>query len=131
MLLPREGRTLRVFLGILAVFAVLLLLTYLYVQAYGQAETPLSMLLVGGLAVSFYCLFVLWNLVAMRRLIRFRDRNLQSQRKIPVLWFPLLWPYRKEDIERIDAQGRLAELMTFTFILISVVGLTLAVVLPH
>ena len=131
MRLPREGRTLRAFLWVLAVFGVLLLLTYFYVQAHGQTGTPVSWVLVGGLGITFYCMFVLLNLVAVRRLVRFRDRNPQTKGKVPALWFSLLWPYPKGDIERVDAQGRLAELMTFTFILITVAGLTLAAVLPH
>ncbi|WP_156513434.1 hypothetical protein [Bordetella ansorpii] len=131
MLLPREGRTLRAFLWVFAAFGVLLLLTWLYVQAYGQSETFVSWILVGGLGITFYCMLVLWGLVAVRRLVRFRARSPQTRGKVPAGWSLLLWPYRKGDIERIDAAGRLAELMTFTFVLISVVGLALAVVLPH
>lgn len=131
-LLPPEGQTGRAFLWVAGILAVLLALTWGFVQRYGKVETPVSWLLVGGLAVAAYALYVLVVLAGFRRVVRQREQLPDDKGHIPMTWrITLLWPYRRQDIDRMAGQGRLAELMAFTFMLVSVIGLTLAVVLPH
>lgn len=130
-LLPREEHTPWAFLGGLGVLAALLFSTHRYVQAHGQAVSPLSIALVGGLALSAFVLFVLSMLVGFRFIIGIRARNPQLRNTLSVFWIALLWPYRKRDIEQADADGRLAELMIATMLLIMIVGLTIAVAMPH
>jgi len=131
-LLPREGRTGRVALILAGTWAVLLAVAHGWAAQMGEAETPVSWLLVGALGLLLYALFVLAILAGFRRVVRQRDRLSDGKGPIPLIWrITLLWPYRRQDIDRMAAEGRLAELMTFAFVLISVIGLTLAVTLPH
>lgn len=131
-LLPRRGRTGRIALGLIAVLAALLAATYGWVQRHGQAETPFSLGLVGGLGLCVYGLFVLQVLAGFRWLIRVNEGQTGRMGDVPLTWrLSLLWLYRRRDVARMAGEGRLAELMTFSIVVITIVGLSLAVILPH
>jgi hypothetical protein len=122
-LLPREGRTTSIFLRTFGAFAVLLLLNAAWVWRYGKRETWLSWTLVVGLGLSFYALFVLWTLVSMRRVTRRGDQAAFARGEVPAMWrATLLLPYRRADIAAMGAQGRLAELMVASFVLVTLLG---------
>jgi hypothetical protein len=112
--------------------AILLAVTRGWVQRYGQAETPVSLTLVGGLAVTAYALFVLQMLLGFRWITRMNTWRSPENGNVPLIWrIALLWPYRRRDIDRMAQDGRLAELMTFTVVLITIIGLAIAVAVPR
>ncbi|MGK9235482.1 hypothetical protein KXS07_27790 [Inquilinus limosus] len=130
MLLPREGRTGRSAVALAILFAVLLGLTYGWAQRYGQALTPVSAVLVGGLALTGYGLWVLLMLTRFRRLVRHAASATSASFRVPLTWrFGLLWPYRKRDIDRAAGEGRLPELMVFCFILVTILGFSIVMIL--
>ncbi|WP_034852767.1 hypothetical protein [Inquilinus limosus] len=130
MLLPREGRTRRSAVALAILFAVLLGLTYGWAQRYGQALTPVSAVMVGGLALTGYGLWVLLMLTRFRRLVRHAASATPAGLRVPLTWrFGLLWPYRKGDIDRAASEGRLPELMVFCFILVTILGFSIVMIL--
>ena len=118
-------------LALVVILAVLLAAAYGWARIFGQAATPASLALVAALGLTAYALFVLAVLAGFRRVVRLKEQQASTRGRIPAVWrVTLLWPYRRRDIDRMAAEGRLAELMTLSFILVTLAGLSIAVALP-
>ncbi|MGK9169344.1 hypothetical protein KXR53_23725 [Inquilinus limosus] len=130
LFLPGEEHTRRSAVALAILFAVFLGLTYGWVRQYGQALTPVSAVLVGGLALTGYGLWVLLMLTRFRRLVRHATSATSAAFRVPLTWrVGLLWPYRKRDIDRAAREGRLPELMVFCFILVTILGFSIVMIL--
>ncbi|HEY2054922.1 MAG TPA: hypothetical protein VGH14_13400, partial [Solirubrobacterales bacterium] len=124
--LPARGRTARAFGLLVVLFGAI-------AGAAALVGAPTAgvglFLLRAAMAIVGFLLFSLIVLLQWRRQVDFKNRTLASG-EIPRFWRLFLLPYRRADIERMAAAGRLAELMTLSMLLIMAAGLLIAVVLP-
>lgn len=125
--LPARGRTARAFLVLVLIFVAI-------VGGAALVGTPTAgpglLLLRISMAVVAFMMFALLVLLQWRRLVDFKTKTLSPPDRIPSLWRLFLMPYRRADVERMATEGRLAELMTLSMLIIIAAGLLIAVVVP-